>query len=94
MKSRKIILITLLSFLILSGWAMMSLAGETPGKININTATAKELITLDGIGPGFAERIIEFREKNGGFAKIEEILKVPGIGVKIFEANKGRLTVQ
>ena len=94
MKAHKTIIIALLSLLILSSWAMIAMAGETPGKININTATVKELVMLDGIGPGYAERIVEFREKNGGFAKVEDILSVPGIGTKIFEANKDRLTVK
>jgi competence protein ComEA len=63
-------------------------------KINLNTATLEELITLDRIGPEYAQRIIDYRETNGPFEKIEDIVKVKGIGPKTFEANKDRLTVE
>ncbi len=51
--------------------------------ININTADASELATLDGIGPVTAERIIEYREKNGNFESIEDLDNVSGIGNSI-----------
>lgn len=47
--------------------------------LNLNTATIQELDALPGIGPVLAERIIEFREKRGGFRRVEELLAVPGI---------------
>jgi len=50
--------------------------------LNLNTATAGELQTLPGIGPSLARKIIEFREKKGGFKRIEELLAVPGISEK------------
>ncbi len=54
---------------------------STPiGKININTATSAQLQTLDGIGPAYAKRIIEYREINGGFDSIDELVNVKGIG--------------
>lgn len=53
--------------------------------ININTATAEELITIDGIGEATAAKIIEYREKNNGFSDIEELLNVSGIGVAKLE---------
>ena len=52
------------------------------GAVNINLAEAEELETLPGIGPVLAERIIEFREKNGPFSNAEDLSKVPGIGEK------------
>lgn len=61
--------------------------------ININTATKEQLMTLDGIGEVMSQRIIEFRNKVGGFNSIEEIMSVKGIGEKTFDAIKNRLTV-
>lgn len=67
---------------------------EDAQKININTATADELLQLRGIGEKKAESIIEFREKQGPFKIPEDILKVPGIGTKTFEVNKERIAVE
>ena len=67
---------------------------EDAGKININTASVEELKQLDQIGPKYAERIIEFREKNGPFKQPEDIMQVPGIGPKAYEANKDRMVVE
>ena len=60
-------------------------------KVNINKATVKELTKLKQVGPKVAEKIVEFREKHGPFKKPEDIMKVPGIGPKIFEQNKGAI---
>jgi competence protein ComEA len=62
-------------------------------KININTATLEQLQTLDGVGPALAKAIVEHRTKNGKFAKIEEIIKVKGMGEKKFLRIKDRLVV-
>lgn len=53
-------------------------------KININTADAETLEKLDGIGEKMSQRIIKYREENGGFKQIEDIMKVKGIGEKTF----------
>ena len=63
------------------------------GKININTAKQSELTDLPGIGNVLAGRIVDYREKNGGFSKIEDIRNVSGIGDKRFEAIKDNITV-
>ena len=63
-------------------------------KINLNTATLEELMTLDRIGPKYAQRIIDYRDTYGPFEKIEDIMKVKGIGPKTFEANKDKITVE
>ncbi len=47
--------------------------------LNLNTATVKELDALPGVGPALAKRIVEFREKKGGFRRVEELLVIPGI---------------
>jgi len=62
--------------------------------ININNAYAADLMLLPGIGEVTAEKIIEYREKNNGFKKIEDIVKVKGIGVKKFEKLKPYITVE
>jgi len=59
--------------------------------IRINTATAEELDTLDGVGPAIAQRIIDYRTENGGFKSVEEIKLVPGIGDKMFEKIKDEI---
>lgn len=64
-------------------------------KINLNTASEEELIeNLDGIGPAMAKRIIEYRETNGGFYSIEELMNIKGIGEKRFEKLKNSVTVK
>jgi len=67
---------------------------EDEPKININTATADELLQLIGIGEKKAALIIEFREKQGPFKSPEDLMKVPGIGIKTFEANQEHIVVQ
>ncbi len=62
-------------------------------KININTATTEELDTLPGIGPAFAQRIIDYRNANGPFKSTEEITNVSGIGDATFQKLKDRISV-
>lgn len=59
-----------------------------PEKVNINTATAEELTRLPGIGPAYAERIVAWREENGRFTRIEQLLEIRGIGEKRLENLK------
>ncbi len=61
--------------------------------VNINTATAEELAELPRVGPATATRIIEWREENGPFSRVEELLNVPGIGERTFERIKPHVTV-
>ena len=62
-------------------------------KIDINTASATELIALDGIGKVYAEKIVEYRKANGPFKTAEDITKVVGIGKATWEKNKDKITV-
>jgi competence protein ComEA len=50
--------------------------------VNLNTATLEQLDTLDGVGPGIAKRILDYRRQHGGFRRVEELGEVPGIGAK------------
>jgi competence protein ComEA len=61
--------------------------------VNLNTATVTELQTLPGIGAKTAERILQYREKNGPFKKIEELMNVQGIGEKSFLKLRPQITV-
>jgi competence protein ComEA len=59
--------------------------------INLNTATAKQLETLPGIGPALAKRIVAFREKRQGFKRIEELLAIPGISERKWKAIRDKV---
>ena len=63
------------------------------GRININTASRGELMDLSGIGEVLAGRIIDYRNQNGNFSRIEDIMKVTGIGERRFESIKDKITV-
>ena len=76
------ILITLL--LSLAALAAAAADGASQGVVNINTASAEQLQLLPRVGPALASRIIEYRETNGPFASIEEIVAVKGIGESAF----------
>jgi competence protein ComEA len=65
-----------------------------PGAVvNINTAAATELQALPGIGAKTAARIVEYRQKNGPFKKIEDLMNVRGVGEKNFLKLKSQVTV-
>jgi competence protein ComEA len=70
-----------------------SSGGAEDGPININTADSRELQKLSGVGPSTAQKILDYREQNGRFERIEDIKKVSGIGDKTFEKLKDKLAV-
>jgi len=61
--------------------------------VNLNSASVAQLETLPGIGASTAQRILEYRQKNGSFKKIEELMNVKGIGEKSFLKLKPLITV-
>jgi competence protein ComEA len=61
--------------------------------VNLNSATVEQLQKLPGIGPKTAARIVEYRQKNGGFKKVEELMNVRGVGEKSFLKLKAQITV-
>ena len=67
---------------------------EDNAKININTATIEELMSLQGIGEKKAESIVEYREKFGSFTTIEDLKGVKGVGDKIFSKIKDQIVVE
>ena len=71
----------------------ITVSQPTEGKININTATIAELDTLPGIGPAYAQRIIDYRNAHGGFKSIEEVKNVKGIRDKTFLKFKDQITL-
>lgn len=68
-------------------------AGDTLARVNINTASREELMTLRGIGKARAEDIIRYRQQNGGFKRIEDIMEVSGIKDAAFQKIKDDITV-
>ena len=64
------------------------------GPLNINTATAAQLETLDGIGQVLAQRIVDYRNANGPFASVDGLLEVKGLGPGILEAIRPQITAE
>lgn len=73
--------------------ALSPAIGMKEGKIDINSATVDELLSLHGIGPVRAKAIIEYRDSVGGFKSVEEIINVKGIGPATFEKIKDQISV-
>ena len=87
----KVVAVGLLCGLVL-GPVGRTWASDAAGRIDINSASAAELAKLPGIGPSKAQAIVEFREKEP-FAKSEDLLKVKGIGDKLYDSIKDQVTV-
>lgn len=70
-----------------------SSGSEDDGRININTASLEQLCSISGIGQSRAQSIITYREQNGAFGSIEEIMKVSGIKEGLFQKIKDKIKV-
>ena len=68
--------------------------GSVDGRVNINTATESELCSVNGIGASRAAAIVKYRQENGNFASIEDIMKVSGIKEGTYEKIKDMITVK
>ncbi|GKQ42814.1 competence protein ComEA [Companilactobacillus sp. RD055328] len=66
---------------------------EKTEQVNINAATVDELQNLPGVGPKKAEKIVQYREENGGFEKPDDLTKVSGFGEKTLETLKDQITI-
>ena len=68
-------------------------AGNSGGIVSLNRGTQDDFESLSGIGPATSEKIIKYREANGGFSAIEELTQVPGIGSKLLASIRDQLTL-
>jgi competence protein ComEA len=73
--------------------AAQGTASASSGPINLNSATAEQLDTLDGVGPATAQKILEYRTAHGGFASVDDLAQISGIGPKRLEALRAQVTV-
>lgn len=77
----------------INGNRLTEAGSSAGGLLNVNRATATELETLPRIGPALAARIVEWRETNGPFGSVDDLLNVSGIGPKVLEGFAGKVTV-
>ena len=68
-------------------------AGATPAPVNLNTATAEQLDTLDGVGPVTVQKLLQYRAEHGGFSTVDELGQIPGIGERRLAALRERVTL-
>jgi competence protein ComEA len=83
-----------LAAVVTESFAASAAVGDKHDKVNINTASAKELQKLDGVGHTVAERILHYREEHGPFKRGEDLKKVEGVGAALWERNRERIVVK
>ena len=73
----------------------LSFAALAAGPVNINTASAEQIAdSLKGVGLSKAEKIVEYRESNGRFTHVDELVNVKGIGVRTVDLNRGMILLK
>jgi competence protein ComEA len=75
-----------------SGVALAAAKQGPEGKVNINSASVQQLTALPGVGEKLAARIVEYRQKSGGFKSVQELMNVKGVGEKSFARLQPYLT--
>jgi comEA protein len=91
-------LLTLLVILTMAAVSTVSLAAVerqagADKLVNINTADAGQLVNLPQIGPKMAQRILDYRKSSGGFKRVQDLMKVKGIGEKVFAKLQPLITI-
>lgn len=80
--------------ILLTGLLFFSLQLAAADRINVNTADAETLMSIQGVGEKRAEAIIDYREENGPFSSVEELMNVDGVGQATLDNNRDTLTVE
>lgn len=76
-------------------FCLLSMSVWATDSIDINTATAEEIATaLNGVGMSKAEEIVRYREANGAFKHVDELVNVKGIGLRTVDRNRDRIVLQ
>ena len=91
--ARRTILLLVCCFVYLSATSLMVAETRGEGKVNINIASIDSLASLPHVGEVLANRIIDYRNANGPFRKVEDLMNVKGIGVKLFERLEKLVTI-
>lgn len=78
----------------LSGYSQSCVIDPDAKKVNINTAEANELTTVNGISETLAQRIVSYRNEHGEFLSLEDLMNVTGIGTKTYEKIRDYLTLK
>ncbi len=72
----------------------VQILAQADGMIDLNAAGAVDLQTLPGVGPAIAERIVAYREEQGGFSSVDDLVQVKGVGSKTLEKLRSLVYVQ
>ncbi|MFO7932286.1 MAG: ComEA family DNA-binding protein [Thermodesulfobacteriota bacterium] len=89
-----IIILAIFLAVVVSGVFFSASAEDSKESVNINTASEKQLTELKGIGPVTAERIIDYREENGGFSDEKDLQEVKGVGAKTVADIQDQITAE